>query len=721
MINIQDRIFIQIKIDGSPLVGANLCQSITLAEGTPIIAPSMKMVLNDHSGYLSKELALTDGNEILITVGKSPNDLKTVSRQYRVFKVKQVTAQAGPTLEILGIYDAPAWTTESARDSFSGTTSQVLKSLADKCKLDYDGPQDFNGRNTADNQIWVCVGKSRGAFAQQEVARHAYMDDHSAMYAALTSLGVLKYRNIMDVIGTTPDKVKYVFAHNILSSDMDNNKQVYAVQQAVERSDAGLLNIWQNYGAVQINDGPSGVTKVQDKVDVKTSAPFLAINDQVAKTVGKSKISYGPIDCGNVHDKYYEADYINRRQLALFSERMSILITEPTEVQLFDPVIYKQADRDPARPVRATDIYMVTGKTVFVAGGAHYAERIELSRMSITEKGGAELKSSEPTSARESSIPDTLVDPSATVAANTIGRSNIIGGLIAPVENMLRNVRSKAGDVLNNVSLTVPSLTNISTNIQRYSQYPDLARRDIQGAINSVNQLKNTYDSFARDFSSAAAAVRQGNVNMLAQSVSGVARTAAFFRPDGIAENISAMLGVSQVMSTTAQLYNSISQELAPLRGALDEAVGIAGDIDNFTGSIASVVNSYQSQMSSTASSFNSMVQNVTGETPNLSTPNMELNRFYLQDMLRGSIQPVTTPLTEISYQLPDVAAVQKDMVGRLRVKDDTRNYQWAPETGYTLEKISASDMLAKVQALNKDITNATRQMDDFNYDKSTS
>lgn len=719
MINIEGRIYIEIKIDGKPLDGANLVSSLALLEGTACTAPSLMMILNDNSQTLTKELCLTDGNEILITVGKTPNDLKTITRQYRLFSVMQMAGQAGPRLQVLGIYDAPKYTTESARDSYEGTSSAVLKQLAEKCKLDYDGPEDFNGRGTVDNQVWLSVSKNRGAFVQQNVAPYAYVDEFSAMYAALTSLGVLKFRNLLDVVATPMEEIKYVFLHNIGEGDTDSSKQVYRVDQSKERSDAGLMNSMANYGSTQIVDGPSGITQVEDKVDVKTSAPYLAINDQVAQTVGRAKISYGPIDCGNVHDKYYRAEYQNKRQLALFSERVSILISEPTEVQLFDPVLYKQANADPARPVRNSDIYIVVAKTIIVVGGQHYGERIELVRMSITEKGAAELKSSEPTSARESSIPDTLVDPSATIAANTIGRAKGIMGIVGGIEGQLNAVRAKAENVLNNAKLTLPSLTNFTSNMGTYLQNPEKALKDLQSGAASLKQLKSTLDDYRTDLKTATDAIRSGNVELMASGINGISRTAAMFRPTGVAENVSAMLGITQVMKSTSEMYASVGAQFQAIRGPLDAAVGAGKQIDEMVGDITGIVQGYQSQASSMASSYNSLIQTVTGETPNLSVPNLELNRFYFEDSVRQSVTPVATPINEISRQTPTVSDVQSRMADTLQVKDDSRNYQWAPESGYTVARVGADQLKSKLAEMVSYIDTSGRQNEEYNYTRS--
>lgn len=720
MIIIQDRVYVDILIDGKPLGGPNLVASIALLEGAPVIAPSMVMVLNDHGGMLSKDLVLTDGNEILVTIGKSPEDLKTVSRQYRVFNVRQLHGQAGPMLQVLGVYDAVKYTTESARDSYTGTSEQVLKLVADKCSLEYDGPQAFNGRSTDDNQIWMNVAKSRGSFVQHFVAKHAYMDQYSAMYAALTSLGVLRYRNIMDVVATPVDKIKYVFALNIMPGDEEfAGKEVYMVNKTKEFSQAGTVNTTLNYGSTMICDGQSGVTRIEDKVDVKTGAPFLAINDQIAQTIDRAQIEYAPIDSGNTHENFYRAVYQNKKQLGLFSERLSLIVQDPTEVQLLDPVIYKQADADPNKPVRNTDIYIVIGKTVFVVGGQNYGERIELARMSITEQGEAELKASEPTIARESSVPEVTIDPSATVAANSLDRARSAVRTLGPMENMSKLASASAGKVLNNVKLIQPSIARLSNNMKSYLEKPAQAAKDIRAAANSAKQMRDTAREMRNNVRNMSQALKEGNFILAASGLSTIAQSASYFRPDGIMGNLSSMLGVTQVMQTTAEIYNSVSNQLQAIRAPLDAIEGIGSELDGVVNNMRDVASSYTDIVGDLAGGYNSAMEAVTGQSRMLNIPNLEINRTSFHGLIQSSITPITAPIQQVSYQVQTVADVQSSIAKTLTVKDDTRNYAWLPETGYRVVTVAANDLAARVQTLSDHIENADRQFEDFEYERS--
>lgn len=719
MIIIKDRIYIEITIDGKPLDGPNLISSIALLEGCPVLAPSLSMVLNDHGGKLSKELVLTDANAIVVTIGKTPEDLKTVSRQYRSYKVKQLAGQSGPMLHVLALYDAPKYLLEAARESYEGTTDQVLQQIAEKCKLEFNGPKDFNGRALDDRQVWLNVAKSRAAFAQHELAKHAYMDEFSAMYASLTSLGQLRYRNLMDVIATPIEDVKFVIALNIMPGDQEfESKEVYLATKTKESSNAGVSNASGNYGSTLIQDGMSGETRVDSKLDVKTGAPYLAINDQVAQTVDRARVEYAPIDCGNTHPMYTRAIYQNKKKLALFSERLSVIVQDPTEIQLMDPVIYKQADADQSKPVRTTDIYVVIGKTIFVAGGQHYGERLELARMSIIEKGEAQLKSADPATARETSVPEVTIDPTVNVAASTLDKTRAAMRISGPMENAAKAVTASGGKVLNNVKLIQPSISRISANIKSYAEKPAQAAKEIRATANSVKQLKNTAKELQNNAKQMKDALKSGNAAMALAGMSTIAQTASYFRPDGVMSNICGAMGVTQVLKSTSEIYNTVATQLQTLRGPLDAIEGIGSEIDAVVNDMQSVVGSYTSVVGDLASSYNSAMEAVTGSTRVLNVPNLELNRTNFQSIIASSIAPATEPLTQVAYLVPTVDDVQTNVARNMLVKDDSRNYVWAPESNYVATRLSLDDLPNAVLDMSENIENATNQYEANLYKK---
>lgn len=715
MLIIEDRVFVEIKVDGKELDGPNLVSTILLCEGTPVVAPSCVMLLNDHSGLLSKELCLTDGNQILITVGTKPDDLATVSRQYRVFSVTRVAAQNGPTLKLTALYDAPKFTLEAARESFSGTSDQVMSAVAERCQLDYDGPTEFNGRAMADSQVWMNVAASRGAFLQHMVARHAFMDTNSAMACALTSLGVLKYRNMMDVIATPYDKVKYVFSHNVLDGEHGSDGvTTYAVHQSKERSHAGMMNAKYNYGSTLITDGISGATSIEDKVDVKTSSPYLAINGQVADTVGKTSVTYGPLDCGNVHENYSRAGYQNVRQLGLFTEVQSVLVSDPTDVQLFDVAIYKQADQDPKRPVRNSDIYVVVGKTVFIANGRTYGERIELARMSITEKGEADLKASEPANARASSTPEVTLNPTANVAATMLEKSRGIMGVVRGVEQKIGQARAAGQRALQSVKATLPTSTLFGINLQSYVDNPRKAAQDVRSAIESAKQMKRDAEQFKDRLSDTAQAIRDGNYAMAALGVSNIAQSAAMFRPEGVAGNFASMLGITSAMGAVATTYKTIQEGLAPVRDLMGQIEGAQQDFDNLRSDMNGYVRDYEAIVGEMASTYNYLIESVTGQSPNLSVPNIEINRRSFMDMVESAAAPTISDLDIAIKQVQSVASIQSQIANTIQTTDDTRQLGWVPTEGFSTLAVTPEELLAQVAQAGNKAANSEKQVLSF-------
>lgn len=718
MIVIKDKIFIDIKIDGKSLDGPNLVSSILMLEGTPVTAPSIKMVLVDHGGMLTKDLCLTDANEITVTVGKTPDDIKTITRKYRSFNVNQQHGPDGPVLVVLGVYNAPKYTMAAARDSYEGTSSQVLKQLSASCGLDYDGPESFNGRTMDDSQVWLNVAKSRASFAQHMVAKHAYQDDYSAMSAALTSLGVLRYRNLMDVISTPVDEIKYMFALNIMPGEEDKSaREVYIVNKTKEFSQAGVMNNLHNYGSVQVSDGVSGQTAVEEKLDVKTSAPFLAINGTVSEEIGQAtRLSYGLLDCGNVHAKYYRAEYQNVRQLALFTERLSVIVDVPTEVQLYDPVIYAQGQNYEARAVRNTDVYVVVGKTLFVQKGSIYGERIELVRMSITEKGEAELKAAEPTLARESSVPEVTLDPTATVAANTLPKARGILGITAAIESKAKALRETAGRTIKNLTNSQPSLTKIAMNAKTYRDNLQQAAKDVKSVAASAKQVKEDAERMQRAAKEMRDGIRDGNIQMIAAGASSIAQSAAYFRPDGVVGNLCATIGVTQALQTTASMYNTVAEQFAGMRNAVDAVTGIGSEVDSVVSDMRAVASSYTDVVGDIAGSYNSVIEAVSGSAKPLNIPNLEINRTNFEGMMRDSVTPISAPMSQVAYTVPTIADVQRDLGRTILNKDDTRNYAWVPEGNYVVPKVTVDELPRVMNDLSDQIENAGRQYEDNQY-----
>lgn len=416
MLLIQDKVYLDILIDGQAIPATtNMLHEVILTEGNGDMSPVIQMTLNDQNGSLQQSLALTDGNEIAVVIGRKPNDTRNIVRQYRLFGTKQTVSASGPAITAYGIYDAPGYLTGSYREAYEGSSTQVLQALAQKCMLTLDGPKEFNGRETQDRQVWLNVCSTRANFVH-EVIRHAYMDDNSAMSCALTSAGVLKYRNLLDVMSLDRDKIQFALLLNIPKSGDIRAPNIMLARQVRDWSAAGLMTNWVNYGSTRAIHSLTGEQDIEKSIDLKTTASFLPINEEVSRTVGNARIDYACLDCGNVHSKYERAAYQNIRLLALFSERLSVLLNDVSNVQLYDAILYYQQDNQPSLTSKNSAVYIVVGKTIMIRNGNQYIERLELARPELTVKGSATLKGA--------SGADASLQPNVQINTNTTSVNN---------------------------------------------------------------------------------------------------------------------------------------------------------------------------------------------------------------------------------------------------------------------------------------------------------
>ncbi len=571
MINIQGRIYITMKIDGQPLPSApTMFHKITITEGMGALTPAVELVMNDYTGVLNDELALTDGNELLITVGKTPEDTKTKNRQFRLFGYRQQEAAAGPQVQALGIYDAPEFLTASVRESFEANSQDVLKQIASKCKLTFCTCGDVP---TEDKQIWLNVTRTRAVFVQ-DLVRHARVDDKSALMAVLTSQGELRLSDMNKAIETPKAKIRTMFIHNAQEVDLEG-KTIHEVRQARTRSVAGLMNTWQNYGSTRIAHSLEGLQQVFDKLDIHTSSGFLPINEQVAKTVKNSRIEYSPFDCGNNHKNYYKALYQNLRGLALFSEHVSILTTDITDVELLDVVIYKQANADPKAPVNKSDIYVVVGKTIQVKGGSSYAERIELVRRSLTMKGESKLAGTDQNcnAAAQSPVPDSLINPTATTSKDSLPTVAAMTKDIAAAQKDLNAVKVAIPNQSAAMALAMPGMQRMQETIntgtpEQIVEATSKAMPALQHYQEQTAVVNSTWKN------SLLSVVKVTHALLDVKGVATGIRQAALTIPGGITHSMSYAFSSLQRQQTMSALLTVMEQQLQGKQSSLYQVPG---------------------------------------------------------------------------------------------------------------------------------------------------
>lgn len=680
MIVIKDRAYIDIRIDGKVIpTSYNLIREIVLTEGNNALFPACRIVFDDASGNLSDALNLTDGNSLVITVGKNPNDVGTCTRQYRLFAAKRFPSPAGPTIVVVGIYDAPEFITANVSEGFSGPSTEVMADIATKCKLYYDGPDS----ETDDSQTWLNVCRNRASFVQ-DVTRHGYVDEYSAMSFVLTSLGVLKYKNMMTEVEKVP---KYTLYYN--TPPGESNTTDYYVKQGKNTSTSGVVNSWQNYGSTKVVHSLSGTQVLENKVDVKTTGSFLAINSQVAGTVNTARIECSPLDCSNVSSKYERALYQNIRMLALFCDKQSVLLTDVSDIQLFDVVYYRQADSDIKTPSEACDIYIVVGKTVFVKGSSVYAERLEIARMTVSNPGASALTTQDPATLRDSVIPASVINPTILTAASTIGLIKLVTQMFQPIGqytgsafgniSQLGMQSSSMSSPLGLIAGIISSPGGIAANIPAVlTLLPDLAAGS--SALSTTSgRLAGNYINIAGSIGSVGQQVEGLPVSQQNQISSGGLLTASLVNNSGLFNALALGLPALSQLSQLSAITQLVNTELSNNSGLLVASgpMGTQGLIDSFNANSVNINSNYSSMDTSVTDSWNNGVS-ISNNQPipsNLAPYSNHSSTF----------QALTTFATAVpTNQVGSINSIV-DTTNELAVvvagQDSNRDLNWAPSS----------------------------------------
>lgn len=499
MISIKNQVYCTIKVKDVEVTTTNAFLGAMIFEGGVNTCATFMLFLQDtHSKFTSEQLFL-EGSEVEVLLAKSNMDSNSKRRKFRVVTPISTAHAHGPKVQLNCIIDAPKFTAQANRQGIKGSSDKVLKTLAEDCGLTFSGPSDFNGKSMNDEQAWLMIAETRIRSAGL-VCKHAWADAQSCMNFRVTADGELRYRNLTDVINTPPDKINYVFLHNAMDADNDKSKKVILVREAKDNSSAGLASTMMNYGSTKVEKKLSGDVSSYEKLEVETPGAYLNINDKVAKEVDRSRFEYSPIDCGNTHPKYEEAEYQNKKLNALFTERLFVLVDEVSNVQIFDPVIYRQADADLKKQVKNSDVYVVMSKVTVITGGSHYCEKLELARMSLT-MGDEDMKTPQTFGSEKTMLPDVKVDTSASGAKSTLQDAIKLEAVNQQVVNSTTMLKSQQSTVASITSEGRTLFGDANASIQQSANnWRDTLQsltQPIREISQKVDQLEGNYTSMA--------------------------------------------------------------------------------------------------------------------------------------------------------------------------------------------------------------------------------
>lgn len=482
-LNVDKLAYCTIEIEGASVPPSkNMLSSILIMDGFGIGLPVLQLLLNDEQESLSQSLAIKDGTRITIQMGKDTRNI--VTRTFRIFGWKRGRGVEGPRIEVVALLDVPRFGAGAYTEAFKMSSAEVMAQIASACALQYDGPSF-----TDDVMPWINLNTTRLSFTE-DVAMRGFISEQSAMARCVTMNGVLRYKNLFDVLAQRP---AHTFVHDSGGAGLEG--KIVVVREARDASTSGISTHYVNYGQKHYTHSLLG----ENSEIVSITAPLLGaglpVNEHVRAEITGSRVTYSGFDPGtfpsedaNVHQNYEKAFYQNLRFLSLFSERMTLLVEECTDAQTFDPVAYvlntlKNNTMQPAKDV--TSKYLLGGKAIQIKNGLRYAEVHYLYRPFITVVGLGAVSGSDSSAVK--SKQNATASASGTVFENIEAPTNLSSQLnIAAVPSVpsVQAARNSMSSLIDFDSV-MPRLPYTTVNLDVSS------RSIIDNVRSSTNALSN--------------------------------------------------------------------------------------------------------------------------------------------------------------------------------------------------------------------------------------
>ncbi|UAW52908.1 hypothetical protein pEaSNUABM23_00126 [Erwinia phage pEa_SNUABM_23] len=368
---VKDQGYFGLLLDGkAPPSMPNLIRSVHVYENTFAI-PCALLILSDQTNVLRSSHAIVDGTKVTMVMGPDAESASTLT--FSVFAVREYTEGNTPMLNVLCILDAPTFIFDTRSFSIRGTSIDALKQVASFGGL----TPDFGDVQTSDIMNWVSATCSPKKFAH-EIEQHMWISEEALPKMFITADKRMVVRDLNKLFDEDP-KAYWLYNHK-----PTGDSPIYNVHEFRPKSMSGIFNGMSNYGEKLLWTDSSGKTNELASVSVKGRDP-LNINSDVRGDIAGARKAYAfPSNDINIHDKYMQAYYSNRRQSMTYTETARALILGGCpDVDLFDVVDVAagviNGQRQVETDIKVSGKWVVIGRTRVFFGGM-YSEAFLLSR-----------------------------------------------------------------------------------------------------------------------------------------------------------------------------------------------------------------------------------------------------------------------------------------------------------------------------------------------------
>lgn len=329
-ISLNGQLSIDITVDGEDLTSTSEVSSVVINESVALCVPSIDIDFI-NSGNLVDTKILYDGAPmtIRITTPDREDQPKYIGDEgeirFRVLNFKTKDTNRGYSYSVSGVMDIDGLF-DSQSESFTGTSSELLTSIANRVGLDADVD------NTLDSQTWVRGGVKLISWIKN-VVNHSWRSNSSCMVWCVGRDGTLRFKDLEKIEAAKED---WIFGQ--FSEDGDATYMSYDDSQA--ESSSGILNRIYGYGRSYFEyDISQSVREKLDVTQVAKTSKYLAMNPDLKKPQqSRSFIRVG----NNTHENYHLAYVQNMRIRSLYSIMQKIISVEPKNINLLDKVLLEK-------------------------------------------------------------------------------------------------------------------------------------------------------------------------------------------------------------------------------------------------------------------------------------------------------------------------------------------------------------------------------------------
>jgi hypothetical protein len=361
--SIKDRLDFQLQIGGKSVeLENNMVDFFHVVESTRLYVPMMTLRIKDINKFFTRNDVLVDGDTVVASLGLERTKLVF---PFRLFSHKAIMANGVTSYEIHAYLDVPRYWTESTNEIVNDTASSLLTSMCGSCGMTYDGVK------TNDQQIWIPRNRRRVEFARY-VTNRAYIDDQSCIQMGVGFDKTMRVRNVTDF---NTLEIAQSFS-NVGAQGQD----VITDFNLINKS--GFMNATTGYKDKQVRQSYLDVDGFTKDLQVKKNTRKLMLSAAIATGIGQNRVTFAPIDCGNVSQSYERAKYQNDRLSNLFSFGVEFVTPRLVTANLLDIINCDLSNPGAPSVTAMSGKYMVTSK-IWYMENMNFYQKVEAFRQGL--------------------------------------------------------------------------------------------------------------------------------------------------------------------------------------------------------------------------------------------------------------------------------------------------------------------------------------------------